>query len=73
MARILVQTDDYRTVLDERDVQLADINDQRSRGNLRDRLEVAVQDADRRPAKRRRPLRRLAVIIPVSDYRTVSG
>jgi len=73
MARILIQTDDYRTVLDERDVQLADINDKHSAGNLLGRLEQAVRDTELRLVRRRRPLRRVAVIVPASDYRTVSG
>jgi hypothetical protein len=73
MARILVQTNDYRTVLDERDVQLADISDERSAGSLRDRLERAVQEAERRRVRRNQPLRRVAVIVPATDYRAVSG
>jgi hypothetical protein len=49
MARILVQTNDYRTVLDERNVQLADINDEASNADLLERLRQAIRDSARRP------------------------
>ncbi len=73
MARILVQTNDRRTVLDEGDVQIADINDQESAAGLLDRLEHAIEDAERRRRRRSRPVRHLAAIVPVSDYRDVSA
>lgn len=73
MARILVQTNDYRTVLDESDVQLADINDEQVAGGLLDRVGRAVHDAECGRARPRRPVRRLAAIVPVSDYRVVRG
>jgi ArsR family metal-binding transcriptional regulator len=71
MARILVQTDDRRTVLDAGDVNLADINDRESASSLLDRLERAIQTAERRPGAARAGVRRVASIVPVSDYRDV--
>ena len=71
MARILVQTNDRRTVLDERNVQIADINDQTSASGLLDRLEHAIADAERRRGRRSPPVRHVAAIVPVSDYRDV--
>jgi hypothetical protein len=70
MARILVQTNDCRTVLDERDVRLADINE---RIGLLDRLEDAVKDAERPPTRSNRRFTHLAAIVPARDYRAVSG
>jgi hypothetical protein len=71
MARIVVQTDDHRTVLEERGVQLADVNDDRASGDLMARLRKAVGTAERTPA--RRPVKRLLTILPAADYREVSG
>lgn len=68
MARILVQTDDRRTILDEHDVQVADINDELVASRLLDRLERAIAVAERR-----RPTRRIAAIVPASDYREVGA
>jgi len=73
MARILVQTNDSRTVLEERNVQLADINDGESAAGLLDRLERAIQDAERRLDRRSPRVRHLAAIVPVSDYRDVGA
>ena len=47
MARIVVQTDDRRTVLEEPDIQLADVSDARTRLQLMGRLQAAVGDAER--------------------------
>jgi hypothetical protein len=58
MSLILVQPNDYRIVLDERDVQPADIDDEKSAAN---------------PQARKPPFRRVAVIVPVRDYRAVIG
>jgi hypothetical protein len=69
MARILVHTNDRRTVLEEGNVQLQDINDQRTAVGLLDRLERAVHDADRRRVRPDRRVRRLAAILPACDYR----
>jgi hypothetical protein len=46
MARIVVETDDERLVLDERDIELADIRGE-SAIQLLDRLECAIRDAER--------------------------
>ena len=53
MARIVVQTDDRRTVLEEPDVQLADVSDARTRLQLMGRLQAAVGDAERSRPRRR--------------------
>jgi hypothetical protein len=58
MARILVQTNDYRTVLDERHVRLADINECLC---LLDRLEQAVKEAERPPTRSSRRLTHMAM------------
>ncbi|HMD51809.1 MAG TPA: hypothetical protein VKG62_03780 [Solirubrobacteraceae bacterium] len=71
MARILVQTNDHRTVLDERDVQLTDINDAASCVGLLDRLEQAIRDSEQRPGRASHPVRHLAAIVPTRDYREV--
>ncbi len=71
MARILVQTDDRRTVLDAGGVNVADINDRESASSLLDRLERAIQSAERRPGPASARCRRVASIVPVSDYRDV--
>jgi len=73
MARILVQTNDRRTVLDEGGVQAADIHDQSAAGSLLDRLERAVCDAESRRFSTNARVRRLAVIVPTSGYREVGG
>jgi hypothetical protein len=73
MARILVQTDDRQTVLDECNVQLPDIDDERSAAVLFNRLQRAVRAADRRRAKRSRPARLVAAIVPATDYRDVGA
>jgi hypothetical protein len=70
MARITVQTDDRRTVLEERDVKLDHIRDEACASDLVDRLRRAVQDTER-PSAPRRPARRLASIVPARDYRLV--
>jgi hypothetical protein len=68
MARILVQTDDRLTVLDEGGVNPADIGSEAAQ-RLLGRIERAVEDADRR---RQRPrFKRLGVIAPASDYREI--
>lgn len=71
MARIVVQTDDRRTVLEEPDVQVADISDARTRLQLMGRLQAAVGDAER--SRPRRQVKRLLTILPAADYREVSG
>ena len=71
MARIVVQTDDRRTVLEEPDVQLADVSDARTRLQLMGRLQAAVGDAER--SRPRRRVKRLLTILPAADYREVSG
>jgi hypothetical protein len=71
MARIVVQTDDRRTVLEEPDVQLADVSDARTRLQLMGRLQAAVGDAER--SRPRRQVKRLLTILPAADYREVSG
>ncbi len=73
MARILVQTNDYRTVLDEADVELADITRPDADHGLLARLEHAVRDAETRRRRPRTGVRHLASIVPVSDYRDVRG
>jgi hypothetical protein len=72
MARILIQTNDRRTVLDERIVQSADLSDERSERTLLDRLKQAVDDVELGAPKRSR-IRRLAAIVPASDYRCVGA
>jgi hypothetical protein len=49
MARIVVQSDDYRTVLDERHVRLAEINECL---RLLDRPEQGVMEAESPPTDR---------------------
>ncbi|HTY97062.1 MAG TPA: hypothetical protein VMB91_08490 [Solirubrobacteraceae bacterium] len=71
MARIVVQTDDRRTVLEEPDVQVADVSDARTRLQLMGRLQAAVGDAER--SRPRRQVKRLLTILPAADYREVSG
>jgi hypothetical protein len=71
MARIVVQTDDHRTVLEERGVQLADVNDGPESVDLMTRLRTAVGTAERTPAKP--AVRRLLTILPAADYREVCG
>ncbi len=71
MARIVVQTDDRRTVFEEQDVQLGDIADERTSVALLDRLEEAIGQAQAAP--RRRALRRVVSLVPAQDYRDVSG
>ncbi len=73
MARILVQTNDRRTVLDQRNVRIADIDDEESAVALLDRLADAIQLAEARLGARRRTVRHLAAIVPASDYRDVSA
>jgi hypothetical protein len=72
MARIVVQTDDRHTVLDEGDVHVADIRHEASSRSLLGRLEQALRDAERRRFTRACGVRRLAVIVP-SSYRDVGG
>ncbi len=72
MARIVVQTDDRRTVLEEPDVQLSDVSDARTRLQLMGRLQAAVTDAER-SRRPRRQVKRLLTILPATDYREVSG
>lgn len=72
MARIVVQTDDRQTVLDEADVQVSDISNAGARLQLMGRLQTAVGDAERK-RPRRRQVKRLLTILPASDYREVSG
>lgn len=71
MARIVVQTDDHQTVLEEPDVQLSDVSDARRRLQLMGRLQTAVGTAER--TRTRRPVKRLLTILPAVDYREVSG
>jgi len=68
MARILVQTNDYRTVLDERYIKLADINECLG---LLDRLEQAVKEAERPPT--RRSFGRMAMIDPAVSTSVASA
>lgn len=72
MARITVQPDDRRTVLEERHVQADQICDEPSASHLLDRLRRAVQDAERPPVTKRR-VRRLASIVPARDYKLVGA
>ena len=71
MARILVQTNDRRTVLDEADVRLADISDDDRAAALLDRLEGAVENAERAPSQSPPRFERDSAIVPVSSYRDV--
>jgi hypothetical protein len=66
MARILVQTNDYRTVLDERNVQLADINDERPNADMLERLRQAIRDSGRRP--RNPSASHQVAILPAKGY-----
>lgn len=69
MARIVVQTNDYRTVLDERHVRLADINECLC---LLDRLEQAVKEAECPPTRSRRRMH-TAMMAPASDHRALNA
>lgn len=73
MARILVQSNDHRVVLDARNVRRAEIKAGESRGGLLDRLERAVRDADRDQTSSKRAPERLLAIVPVRGYLDVSG
>ena len=73
MARILVQTNDRRTILDAPNVEVADINDGELAADLLDRLEHAIVLADDGANRHGRTLRRLSAIVPLSDYRDVGG
>jgi hypothetical protein len=73
MARILVQTNDRRTVLDEAEVQLADVNDQDQAADLLDRLGRAIVQAERVPRSPGPRGRRPRALVPVSDYRDVGA
>jgi hypothetical protein len=73
MARILVQSNDHRVVLDARNVRHADIKADESPGGLLDRLERAVRDADRDRTSRKRAPERLLAIVPARGYLDVSG
>jgi len=70
MARILVQTNDHRTVLDERHVRLADINECLC---LLDRLEQAVKEAERPPTRSRRHFGHVPMVAPASEGRAISS
>jgi hypothetical protein len=72
MARITVQTDDRRTVLEERGVQIDQIRDEPSASRLMERVRRAVQDAERPPVLKRR-VRRLVSIVPARDYKLVGA
>ena len=72
MTRITVQTDDERTVFEERDVQLDHIRHEPAASHLFDRLTRAVQDAERPPQRQRR-VRRIVSIVPVRDYKLVGA
>ena len=72
MARILVQTDDRRTVLDERNVGLTDVADVHGATGLLDRLQAAIEHAERmRPKGARRPRR--GSVVSVAHYRDIGA
>jgi hypothetical protein len=82
MSHMLIQMSDYDTVLDEREDRPAEPDGEESRGSPHERPERTVADDLRertvatagRPAPAPKPrFRRLAVIVPVKDYRAVSG
>jgi hypothetical protein len=73
MARILVQSNDHRIVLDARNVTHAEIKADVSPGGLFDRLERAIRDADRGQPLRKRAPERHRAIVPVRGYLEVSG
>lgn len=74
MARILVQTSDRRTVLDERHVRLTDIVDKQAASGLLDRLEAAIRHAERLPRRREaRPRRVASIVSSVADYRDIGA
>lgn len=70
MARIVIQTDDFHTVLDERDVARRDLDDEGRRTALLARLDRAIHVSERRG---RGAVRRVACIVPVTDYRELRG
>jgi hypothetical protein len=55
VARIVIETDDELVLLDERDVHLADLRGEPAI-RLLDRLEGAIEDAERQRYGARRPL-----------------
>ena len=71
MARILVQTDDCRTILEERDVRAVDLDDEVASVPLLGRIERALHEAHDTGARKR--VRRLLSIVPAQDYREVHG
>ncbi len=73
MSHILLQMDDYRTALDARDARLARVNDSSCAGEAEDWRERTAAEAERGPSAPKPRFRRLAVIVPIKDYRGVSG
>ena len=71
MARILVLTNDDRTILEEGGVGPDDFAEEPTEHNLLGRIERAVGDAEARPARRRPRVRRIAMIVPSCGYRDV--
>jgi len=79
MSHMLIQMSDYDTVLDEREDRPAEPDGEESRGSPHERPERRVAEDRRertvgRPAPAAKPrFRRIALIVPVKDYRAVSG
>lgn len=73
MAHLLLQTNDHRTILDECDVELADIDDERLRADLLARLGRGIRDSERGRRRAQRRAGRIAAIRAVTDYRELSG
>ena len=82
MARIVVETSDRQTLLEEGDVGLADFRDRTSPNSLTGRVEAAPRGDDRRPriSNRNRnegfvappQARRLVALVPTS-YLDIGG
>jgi len=72
MVHLLLQSNDHRTVLDECDLDLADIDDDEVRHALLARLGRVIRESELRhhPAG---SMSRIGVIASATDYRELSG
>jgi hypothetical protein len=69
MARLLLQTDDARTLLEERDIGLADLDDEAAGRRLLGRLGRAIESSPQRPS--RKPIRHVLAFVPAGEHRAL--
>ncbi len=72
MVHLLLQSNDHRTVLDECDLDLADIDDVEVRAALLARLGRVIRESEVRH-RAADSMSRIGVIAPATDYRELSG